>query len=269
VVGVKNILEIKGTIGRIVGEEGMGAKLPDYPDEVSPEIQGIRKVPVGFPEEDDLAGADHPGGGSLFPLPDGSQSMTGEAGVVGSLFPAGADAVEDLRSFPGPLGQSPPAAKFGIIRMSADHQDPFSLFLFPCLFSQSALSFIGLSFLGQKTSLSPASLEHAEYTEKAGIFVKIKKGRYAEIFIPSSLTLRTLRPLWEKNCLFFILEFGIENNIGRPRRGVKSKSPSTPIALAFEPGPVYNQPVSAIRGWINPEGNGWTALLLPPNSSNC
>jgi hypothetical protein len=129
-VGVENILNIKSTIGRVVSEDRVGTNLPDDPDQVSPEFQGILKLSVGFPEKNDVLGTNYPSGGPLFLLPQGSQGMTGKSGVVGPFFPAGADAVEDFGPLAGPPGHGSPAAEVHIIRMGADDQNPLAFFTF-------------------------------------------------------------------------------------------------------------------------------------------
>jgi hypothetical protein len=55
--------------------------------------------------------------------------MTGESGVVGPFFPAGADAVKDLCSLLNPTGHGSPAAEVHIIRMGADDQNALTLFI--------------------------------------------------------------------------------------------------------------------------------------------
>ena len=86
-----------------------------------------------------------------------NQSLSLAKEHIDAAIEAGADAVKNLRPFLGPPGEGPSAAEFGVIRMGADHQDPFSLFLFPNLFFQSVLSGIYLKFQRQKTYISPAS----------------------------------------------------------------------------------------------------------------
>jgi hypothetical protein len=136
-VGVENILNIKSTIGRVVSEDPVGANLPDDPYKVPPEFQGVLKLPVGFPEKNDVLGANDPSGGPLFLLPQGRQGMTGKSGVVGPFFPAGADAVEDFGTLAGPPGHGSPAAEVHIIRMGADDQNPLAFFIFDLPLFQS------------------------------------------------------------------------------------------------------------------------------------
>jgi hypothetical protein len=68
-VGVENVLNIKGAVGRVVGEDRVGADLSDHPNKVSPKFQGILKLPVGFPEKNDFLGSNHPSSGPLFFFP--------------------------------------------------------------------------------------------------------------------------------------------------------------------------------------------------------
>jgi hypothetical protein len=68
-VGVEKVLNIKGAVGRVVGEDRVGADLSDHPNEVSPKFQGILKLPVGFPEKKDFLGSNHPSSGPLFFFP--------------------------------------------------------------------------------------------------------------------------------------------------------------------------------------------------------
>jgi hypothetical protein len=125
-VGVENVLDVEGAIGRVVGEDRVGADLTDHSNKVSAKFQGFLKLPVGFPEKNDFLGPNHPSSRPLFFLPKGGQGVTGKGGIIGSLFAAGADAVEDLRSLLGPPGHGSPAAEVHIIRMGADDQDPLA-----------------------------------------------------------------------------------------------------------------------------------------------
>jgi hypothetical protein len=68
-VSVEDILNIKGSVGRVVGEDYLGADLSDYPNKVSPKIQRILKLPIGFPQKNDFLGSNHASSGPLFFLP--------------------------------------------------------------------------------------------------------------------------------------------------------------------------------------------------------
>ena len=183
--------------------------------------------------------------------------MTGKHGVVGPLFSAGADAVGDLCSLLGPPGHGSPAAEIHIIRMGADDQSPPTFFPFcNSLFQSVLLDRSPVPDVQVQLSLTRFVRGRRAYKEK------IKLGVLKNYGFFSPPPFRSLR---EKNSLFFIpgfgpasvgLEFGACNKYRLSPGGVSNYNPGNPsILLAFDRGPVYNQPSFLLPGFIQAEEN--------------